>query len=94
MGKYRIVAARPKGLDSHLNSEFKVYEYRKVEEKWVWHPIGWKSIHDVAALMKAGNEVRTGKVASKEMQDGDAVELELRIAHNGKRFKITDMPDS
>ena len=94
MGKYRIVAAKPKGLVNHVKSQFKLYEYKLVDGKWVWSPIGWKSLNDVANLMQAGNEVLTGKVVNNRMDDGDAVELELRIVHNGTKYKITGMPDT
>ncbi len=59
---------------------------------------GWKTIHDVSAYLKAGNEVLTGKVTQTgdkgTMTDGAAVELELRIAKNDTKFKISDMPDT
>lgn len=80
MSRYRIVAARPKDATHHLNSEFKIYE--------------WKASYDVSALLKAGNEVRTGSVEGTLMRHGDAVELALRIAHNGTKYKISGMPDS
>jgi hypothetical protein len=94
MSKFRIVAAKPKGLVNHVKSQFKLYEYKLVGEKWVWSPIGWKSLNDVAALMQAGNEVRTAKITGDKIDHGDAVELELRIAHNGTKYKISGMPDS
>ena len=94
MGKYRITAARPKNAANHLNSEFKVYEWKTKNDKLSWWPIGWKTIYDISALVKAGDEVRTGKVEGTSMKDGDADELELRIAHNGTKFKISEMPDS
>lgn len=40
MAKYRIVAARPKNAANHLNSEFKMFEYKYVDEKWIWQYIG------------------------------------------------------
>jgi hypothetical protein len=92
MAKYRIVAARPKGATNHLNSEFKMYKFN--EEKATWQTAGWKTIHDVSILLKAGNEVRTGKVEAGEMHSGAAVELELRISKNDTKYKISDMPDS
>ena len=93
MTKYRITAATPKGAAHHLNSQFKVYEYKKVEEGWSWRLIGWKSIYDIANLLNAGHEVLTGKVEGGKMATGDAVEIELRIAHNGTNYKISGMPD-
>lgn len=94
MGKYRIVAAKPKGGVNHVKSQFKLYELKQVDKKWVWSPIGWKSLNDVSALMQAGNEVLTGKIVDNTMDDGDAVELELRIVHNGTKYKISGMPDT
>lgn len=93
MGKYRIVRARPKGTGNHLNSQFNVYEHRIKNGKPVWTPIGWKTIYDVSAWLNAGDQVLTGKVEGTTMHHGDAVELELRIAHNGTNYKLGDMPD-
>jgi hypothetical protein len=94
MGKYRIVAAKPKGATNHLNAQFKMYEYQVKENKATWVPIGWKTIHDVSALLKAGNEVLTAKVAGDKIDHGAAVELELRISRNDTKYKISDMPDA
>lgn len=98
MGRYRITAARPKDADHHLNTEFKVFErQQKLDKTWTWHFVGWKSIYAVGALLGAGNEVRTGKVTKSGgksiMTNGAAVELELRIAKNDTKFKISNMPD-
>lgn len=99
MGKYRITAARPKDDTTDLKSEFKLYEYQQQPDKsWKWHCIEWKTIHDVSTLLKDGHEVRTGKVelvgGKRKMSDGAAVELELRIATNDTKYKISEMPDS
>lgn len=51
-------------------------------------------MHDVSALIKGGNEVRTGKIEGDKMQNGAAVELELRIAKNETNYKVSDMPDA
>jgi hypothetical protein len=93
MGKFRIVAAKPKGLVNHVKSQFKLYKYKLVDEKWVWSSIGWKSINDVAALMQAGNEVRSARISGGQIHHGDALELELRIVHNGTKYKVSEMPD-
>lgn len=99
MGKYRITAARAKNADSDLNAEFKVFErQQKPDKSWTWQLLGWKSIYEVAGLLSAGHEVLTGKVTKTgnkaSMTDGEAVELELRIAKNDSKFKLGDMPDS
>ncbi|HEX7858497.1 MULTISPECIES: hypothetical protein [Pseudomonadota] len=91
MTKYRIVAARPKNSDNHLKSEFKLY--RLNEEKNEWNSVGWKSIGDVSSLIHSGNEVRTGKIVDGSMSSGAPVEVELRIAKNDTKYKISDMPD-
>lgn len=65
-----------------------------IDGKQVWDSTGWRSLNDVANLMQAGNEVLTGKVAGVKMDHGDAVELELRIVHNGTKYKISAMPDT
>lgn len=91
MARYRIVAARPKGAADHLNSQFKLWEFDAKQNQWTLS--GWKTIYEVGALLQAGHEVRTGRVAGGKMESGEAVELELRIAKNGTVYKISDMPD-
>ena len=91
MAKYRIVAARPKGATNHLNSQFKLYLHDAKDR--AWNSIGWKSIADVSDLLQAGHEVLTGKIVDGSMNSGEAVELELRIAKNGTKYKLSDMPD-
>lgn len=98
MEKYRITAVRPKGELNHLKSQFTVYHYQQKPDKtWTWQNIGWKTIYEVSDLLKAGHEVRSGKLVTTAgkttMQHGDAIELEMRIAHNKTDFKISEMPD-
>jgi hypothetical protein len=54
---------------------------------------GWKRSAEIAALLDAGNEVLTAKENESTISTGAAVELELRIAKNESKFKISDMPD-
>ncbi|TCQ02677.1 hypothetical protein C8J34_11641 [Rhizobium sp. PP-F2F-G36] len=91
MAKYRIISARPKNADHHLNSQFKLYVLD--EKKNSWSSFGWKSISDVSDLLQAGHEVRTGKIVNDKMSTGAPVELELRIAKNDTKYKLSDMPD-
>lgn len=94
MGKYCITAARPKNAAHHLNSEFKLWKWEKKDDgtsKWVSK--GWKRSAEIAALLDAGNEVLTAKENESTISTGAAVELELRIAKNESKFKISDMPD-
>ena len=44
--------------------------------------------------MRAGHEVRTGKIIDKRLDSGAAVEIELRITKNDTNYKISDMPDA
>ena len=92
MAKYRIVSATPKKASNHLHATFKLYKLD--EQRDVWTQTGWRSIHDVSDLIRAGHEVRTGKVAGGKMNSGAAVELELRIAKNDTNYKISEMPDT
>ena len=92
MAEYRIVAARPKNASNHLNSQFKLYKLNGKNDGW--DLIGWKPIGEVSDLMRAGHEVRTGKIVNNSMNDGAAVEVELRIAKNDTIYKISDMPDA
>lgn len=98
MEKYRITAARPKGEQNHLKSEFKVFQQRQKPDKtFYWKDIGWKTIYAVSDLLEAGHEVRTGKIVGSgdntTMKHGAAIEVEMRIAHNDTDFKISEMPD-
>ena len=91
MSKYRIVSARPKNANGHLNSQFKMYMMDEKIGSWTLN--GWKSIADVNNLLQDGHEVLTGKVTNGKMSSGAAVELELRIAKNDTKYKINDMPE-
>lgn len=94
MSKYCISAARPKNATHHLNSQFKLWKWEKKEDgTWKWVPKSWKSAAEIAALLDAGNEVLTAKENETSITSGAAVELELRIAKNETKFKISDMPD-
>ena len=94
MSKYCITAARPKNAAHHLNSEFKLWKWEKKEDDtWKWVPKNWKRAAEIAALLDAGNEVLTAKENETSITTGAAVELELRIAKNETKFKISDMPD-
>ena len=94
MSKYRITAARPKNAAHHLNSEFKLWKWEKKEDgTWKWVPKGWRRTAEISALLDAGNEVLTAKENETSITSGAAVELELRIAKNETKFKISDMPD-
>jgi len=95
MEQYRIVAAKPKGATNHCNSSFKIFKWEIDPDDNVkkWMSKGWQTINQVSVLLQAGHEVRTGHVSAGKMNSGDAVELELRIVHNGTKFKISQMPD-
>lgn len=47
----------------------------------------------IAVLLDAGDEVLTAKQGTNGITLGDAVGAELRIAHNGEKYRISDMPD-
>lgn len=91
MGKYCITGARPKNATHHLNSEFKLWKWDSSTGKWT--PQGWKRTAEIAALLDAKNEVLTAKEGETSIASGAAVEVELRIAKNEAKFKISDMPD-
>ncbi len=95
MSKYRIVSAKPKGATNHCNSKFKVFQWGKKEvgARPDWHKIGWHSINQISEYLAAGHEVRTARYENGKMEDGDPVELELRITKNSSDFKISEMPD-
>lgn len=95
MAKYCITAARPKNAAQHLKSEFNLWKWQKNEDgKMVWSPKGWKRAAEIAELLDAGNDVLTAKEGETSIATGAAVELELRIAKNETKYKISDMPDS
>jgi len=94
MSKYCITAARPKNAAHHLNSEFKLWKWEKKDDgTWKWVSLGWKRTAAIAALLDAKNEVLTAKENETTITEGAPVEVELRIAKNETKFKISDMPD-
>ena len=93
LSKYRIVSAKPKGAANHCNSQFKVFQWGKRDEKVAWWDIGWKTINQISDLLAAGHEVKTGQYKGGNMADGAPVELELRITRNSTDFKIGEMPE-
>lgn len=57
-----------------------------------------KTLNYVAALLAAGHEVVSGKELKENgvvtrLALGAAIEIELRIAKNDDKFKITDLPE-
>lgn len=93
MNRYCITAARPKNAQHHLRSEFKLWKYEQRPEGPRWVLQGWKRAARIAVLLDAGDEVLTAKQGTNGIKLGDAVEVELRIAHNGEKYRISDMPD-
>ncbi len=94
MAKYCITAARPKNATQHLKSEFKLWMWEKNKDgNLVWRPKGWKRAAEIATLLDAGNQVLTAKENEDTISTGVSVELELRIAKNETKYKISDMPD-
>ena len=93
MDRYCITAARPKDAEHGLKTEFKLWKYEQQPDGPRWVAKGWKRAARIAALLDAGNEVLTAKRGPTGIKLGDAVEVELRIAHNGGQYRISDMPD-
>ena len=94
MAKYCITATKPADADHHLKTQFKLWRYEKQpDDTWKWAPKGWESGGQIAALLEAGHEVLTAKKNSNTISTGAAVELEFRIARNGTKYKISEMPD-
>jgi len=99
MTKYCITGANRNSTKDDRVSELKLWEYKQNDKKeWVWSPLGKKSLNFVAALLAAGHEVVSGKELKKDgviksITLGAAIEIELRIAKNDDKFKITDLPE-
>lgn len=91
MTKYYIVAAKPGG-ETALKNEFKTCRWAQKDGEWQWLS-AWRSTDYIADLLRKGNEVVTGKFIGGKMDEGDAIEVELRIKHNGVKYKLSDMPD-
>ncbi|KXV18739.1 hypothetical protein AD933_02835 [Acetobacter malorum] len=91
MPKYYIVAAKPGGKTA-LKNEFKTYRQALKDGKLRWVQ-AWRSTDNIADLIQKGNDVVTGKFIGDKMDEGDAVEVEIRIKHNGVKYKLSDMPD-
>jgi hypothetical protein len=97
MAKYCITAANHKNANDDRASEFQVWKYVQKEDKtWVWRDAGKQSLNQVAALLAQGDQVVSATVENEDgkssMKVGYPIELELRIAKNDKKFKITDLP--
>ncbi|WP_349934741.1 hypothetical protein [Acetobacter sp. A11-2] len=94
MNIYVIVAAAHENAVNHLNSKFKMYRYQEIPGEDEWKFLGWKNIHFISDKIKMGNKVLTGKfIANNEILTGEPVEIELRIAKDKKKYKISEMPD-
>jgi len=59
----------------------------------MWMPKNWKSTAEIAVLLNGGNEVLTARENEASITTGSSVEVELRIAKNETKFKVSDMPD-
>ncbi|MCO8321128.1 hypothetical protein ABEG10_11785 [Burkholderia cenocepacia] len=98
MTKYCITAANHNNPDDDRASEFELHQLvkKEKEEGWVWNRLGKKSLNEVAALLAQGHEVISAEREKQGdkyvMNKGYPIELELRIAKNDKKFKITDLP--
>ncbi|QJP72060.1 MULTISPECIES: hypothetical protein [Burkholderia] len=97
MTKYCITGANHKNANDDRASEFKVYQLAQEEDgTWMWNSLGKKSLNFVANLLATGNKVISAKIVKegdkRVMEEGYPIELELRIAKNDKKFKITDLP--
>lgn len=90
MGRYAITAANHTNPDNHCASSFKVWEYNA--NKKTWHPLGGKNIDFVNDLLKHGHEVLSANIDGDKLFTGVPVEIELRIAKNETRYKISEMP--
>lgn len=92
MGKYCVTAANHNNEKDERASEFKVWEQVKKDNKYVWSPLGKKSLNFVVDILSKGNEVFTAKQNADSITLGYPLEFELRITKNDKNFKITDLP--
>ncbi|WP_186119870.1 hypothetical protein [Burkholderia gladioli] len=99
MTKYCITAANHKNANDDRASEFEVHQLVKKEKEagWVWNRLGKKSLNEVAALLAQGHEVISAERKKQGdeyvMIEGYPIELELRIAKNDKKFKISQLPE-
>lgn len=100
MTKYCITAANRNSTKDDRVSELKLWEHKQNDQKkWEWHLLGKKTLNFVAALLADGHEVISGKEVKNDkgkitnITSGAAIEIELRIAKNDEKFKITDLPE-
>lgn len=95
MSKYCITAVNHTNPSNHCASKFKVWEYRYSSERgeYFWRSLGGKSINFVSDLLAEGHEVLSAKENETNITTGAPIELELRIARNDTKFKISDMPE-
>jgi hypothetical protein len=98
MDKYCVTAANHNNANDERASEFDVWKWTQTEAtKWMWIRQGKKSLSYVAGLLAKGDEVVSAEAEktganSYIITPGYPIELELRIAKNDKKFKITDLP--
>ena len=92
---YCITAAKHENPTNHVASSFFtwMWKYNKEKEKWVWSSLGWKPAIFITEMIVNNNLVITGKEEKTTILEGSPVEIELRVKSNGKKYKISDLPD-
>ncbi len=91
MEKYCVTAANHSNPDNHIASSFQVFLYLPVDDEWKRLPP--QTLMDIARLISDGNEVVSGKFTGTGVRaDGAPLELELRIAKNGTKYNVSQMP--
>jgi hypothetical protein len=98
MNKYCVTAANHNNEKDERASEFELWKWTQQEDKsWIWIRQGKKTLNHVAGLLAQGNEVISATAKKLDgggykITRGYPLELELRIAKNEKKFKITELP--
>ena len=93
MAKYCITAANHSNKDNHCASEFEVFQQSSLTGKW--RSLGGKAVSFISELLENGHTVVSGRLIDKAagtVSLGAPIELELRIAKNETKYKISDMP--
>ncbi len=92
MARYCIIAANHNNPNNHVASSFHVVLIN--DQKNTWSSLGSKTAKEVVGLIESGNKVLTGKLDAngEDLNLGEPVEVELRIAKNSSNYDISKMP--
>ncbi|WP_265000882.1 hypothetical protein [Komagataeibacter europaeus] len=98
-GDYCITGAKHRNKDNHCSSSFHLWKLIRKEINYkiirVWEDNGLKSSRDILDIMINNDQkLYSAKELTATIETGEKIEVEFRIAHNGSKYKISDMPET